>query len=274
LFFIQIFLIFSNMIHKYHTIEIEDPDRILIVTINRPSALNALNSQVFSELHHFFSELAPGYAELKGIIIKGAGGRAFVAGADIAEFTGIQSGTFKKFLQRGNEVMNLIESFHRPVVAAIGGFALGGGCELAMACHLRVASEKARFGLPEINLGILPGYGGTQRLPQLVGKAKALEWMMTGEMITAQEAQTFGLVNQITPPGMELEIAKEWINKIAAKAPLAIARIIAAVNAYYPNLYSGIEKEGDHFNELAATDDFKEGVAAFLEKRKAVFKGK
>ncbi|MDZ4707493.1 MAG: enoyl-CoA hydratase-related protein [Saprospiraceae bacterium] len=262
------------MDQNYQTLLLEDFNNICLLTINRPATLNALNSQVFSELHHFFQVLAPGKPELKGIIIKGAGDKAFVAGADITEFKGISPGQAKEFLKKGNEVMNLIMSFPKIVVAAVGGFALGGGCELAMACHLRIASEKARFGLPEVNLGILPGYGGTQRLPQLVGKAKALEWMMTGDLISAEDALRFGLVNQLTKPGEELTVALEWVNRISTKAPLSIARIIEAVNSYYPNLENGIEREGELFNDLAQTEDFKEGVDAFLEKRKAVFHGR
>ena len=262
------------MEQHYQTLILEDYNNIYVLTINRPASLNALNSQVFSELHHFFQVIAPGKPELKGIIIKGAGEKAFVAGADITEFNSIGPGKAKEFLKKGNEVMHLITSFPKIVIAAIGGFALGGGCELAMACHLRIASEKSRFGLPEVNLGILPGYGGTQRLPQLVGKAKALEWMMTGDLISAEDALRFGLVNQLTKPGEELTVALEWVNRISAKAPLSIARIIAAVNAYYPNLENGIEVEGGHFNDLAQTEDFKEGVRAFLEKRKAEFQGR
>lgn len=262
------------MEHNYQTLLIEQTNDICLLTINRPAALNALNRQVFSELHHFFKTFAPGHSELKGIILKGAGEKAFVAGADITEFKGLGPGQAKEFLSKGNEVMNMIMSFPKIVVAAISGFALGGGCELAMACHIRIASEKARFGLPEVNLGILPGYGGTQRLPQLVGRAKALEWMMTGDMISAADALRFGLVNQIAPHGEELTLAQEWVNRISAKAPLSISRIIAAVNSFYPNLENGIAIEGDHFNDLAQTEDFKEGVGAFLEKRKADFRGK
>lgn len=262
------------MEHHYQTLTLENRQHISILTINRPAALNALNSQVFDELHDFFSSLAPGFSELKGIIIRGAGDKAFVAGADITEFSGIGAGKARDFLKKGNQVMRLIENFPKIVVAAIGGFALGGGCELAMACHLRIASEKAKFGLPEVNLGILPGYGGTQRLPQLVGKTKAMEWMLTGDMISASDALTYGLINQIALPGTEVDTAIEWINKISAKAPLSISRIIAAINSFYPTLESGIEAESDYFNELADTDDFKEGVAAFLQKRKPVFVGK
>ncbi len=262
------------MKHNYQTLLIEQTNDICLLTINRPAALNALNKQVFSELHHFFKTFAPGHPELKGIILKGAGEKAFVAGADITEFKGIDPGHAKEFLKKGNEVMNLIMSFPKIVVASISGFALGGGCELAMACHIRIASEKARFGLPEVNLGILPGYGGTQRLPQLVGRAKALEWMLTGDLISAADALRYGLVNQVTPHGEELTLAQEWVKRISAKAPLSIERIISAVNSFYPDLENGIGIEGDHFNDLAQTEDFKEGVKAFLEKRKADFHGK
>ena len=259
---------------NYSYLQVEITNGILLVRINRPQALNALNTLVFAELGHLISVLAPGIEGLKGIVITGAGDKAFAAGADISEFTGIGPGQAKAFLTPGNRVLRQIETFHRPVIAAVNGFALGGGCELAMACHLRIAGAKARFGLPEASLGILPGYGGTQRLPQLIGKSKAIEMMLTGDIITAEEAFRLGLVNHLTEAGKETEKAIEIIEKISGRGPLSIQRIIAAVNTYYPNLEAGIYEEGNHFRDLADTADFKEGVAAFLEKRKAVFVGK
>ncbi|HNR08743.1 MAG TPA: enoyl-CoA hydratase-related protein [Saprospiraceae bacterium] len=259
---------------NYSYLQVEITNGILIARIDRPKALNALNTQVFAELGNLISVFAPGIQGLKGIVITGSGDRAFAAGADISEFTGIGTGKAKEFLTPGNVVLRQIETFHRPVIAAVNGFALGGGCELAMACHLRIAGEKARFGLPEASLGILPGYGGTQRLPQLIGKSKALEMMLTGDMITAEEAFRLGLVNHLTEAGKETEKAIEIIEKISSRGPLSIQRIIAAVNTYYPHLEAGIDEEGNHFRDLADTADFREGVAAFLGKRKAVFEGK
>lgn len=262
------------MIIEYQNLLFEDRGGIIILTINRPAALNALNSHVFAELLQYFTIDAPAIRGLKGVVIQGSGDRAFVAGADITEFTGLEPGKATLFLKQGNEVMNRIETFSKPVVAVINGFALGGGCELAMACHFRIASERAKFGLPEINLGILPGYGGSQRLPQLIGKARALEMMLTGDMITAQQALQFGLINQIAELGQELEQAINLLTKISSKPPMSVTRIISAVNSYYPSLHEGIHEEGKHFNDLAQTEDFKEGVRAFLEKRKPVFTGK
>ncbi len=258
-------------IGTYKLLKIEEPEiGIMVITIDRPQALNALNLSVFNELKMVLNELAA--LPVRGIILTGSGTKAFVAGADISEFSQIGVGEAKQFLSLGNTVMNQIESFKCPIVAAIQGFALGGGCELAMACHLRIAGEQARFGMPEVNLGILPGYGGTQRLPLLVGKAKAMELMLTGEMITANEALSLGLVNHVVPSGEEIIKAIELLKKIIAKAPLAVQHIITAVNAS-SNLTNGIESEGDHFTTLADTQDFKEGVSAFLSKRKPEFNG-
>ncbi len=259
----------------YKNILLETSDGIARLTINRPQALNAINRQTMEELHHFFTEGFNEISGLKGVVVTGSGEKAFVAGADISEFTSIGAAGGKAMSARGHETYFAIERFHRPVVAAVNGFCLGGGCELAMACHLRVAGEKARFGQPEVNLGLTPGYGGTQRLVQLIGKAKALELLMTADMIGAEEAHRLGLVNHVVPTGEEVAKATELIEKIATKAPLAVAKIIETVNAFYrKGGKKGFNAEVEAFGELAGSDDFREGAAAFLEKRKANFTGK
>lgn len=259
---------------QYQNLHIQVDNGIAVVTISREKALNALNSQTMLELQHFFGTEGPQMEGLKGVVLTGAGEKAFVAGADITEFKDLDAAQGAAFAQRGQDIFFLIERFHRPVIAAVNGFALGGGCELAMACHLRVAGEKARFGQPEVNLGIIPGYGGTQRLVQYIGKGKALELLMTADMIDASEALRLGLVNYVAPPGEEVPKAKELIEKIATKAPLAIARIIGSVNAYFEDGADGFAHEVRAFGACCDTEDFREGAAAFVEKRKAEFKGK
>jgi enoyl-CoA hydratase len=204
----------------YENLIISFESNIATVTISREKALNALNSQTMAELRHFFEEAGPAMEGLKGVIITGAGEKAFVAGADITEFQGLTPMQGKELAQRGQDIFFLIEHFKKPVVAAVNGFALGGGCELAMACHLRVAGEKARFGQPEVNLGLIPGYGGTQRLIQYIGKTKAMELLMTADMIGAEEAHRLGLVNYVVPVGEEVAKAKELIEKLVAKRRL------------------------------------------------------
>jgi len=213
---------------------------IAVVTINREKALNALNTATMLELRRFFAEDALKITGLKGVVITGAGEKAFVAGADITEFKSLNAAEGAAFARQGQGVFFLIEHFSKPVVAAVNGFALGGGCELAMACHLRVAGEKAKFGQPEVNLGIIPGYGGTQRLIQYIGKTKAAELLMTADIIGAIEAHELGLVNYVVPLGEEVSKAKELIEKIAMKAPVAISKIIDSINAYF-------DKETDGF---------------------------
>lgn len=258
----------------YENLRIREEEGILIVTISRETALNALNQQTMSELGHFFGQAALNHPEIKGIILTGAGEKAFVAGADIKEFLALDLASGAAMSKRGQDVFFLIEKFPKPVIAAVNGFALGGGCELAMACHLRIAGEKAKFGQPEVNLGIIPGYGGTQRLIQYVGKSKALELLMTGDMIGAEEAWRLGLVNHVVPTGLEVEKAKEILQKIATKGPIAIQKVIESVNAYFQFDEDGFKKEVEFFGETTGTGDFREGATAFIEKRKAAFRGK
>jgi enoyl-CoA hydratase len=253
---------------------IENNNGIVTVTINRPQALNALNYDTFSELIQFFGHDSKQIEGLKGIIVTGAGEKAFVAGADITEFGSLDAKTGRALAKRGQDCFFLIENYNRPVIAAVNGFALGGGCELAMACHMRIAGEKARFGQPEVNLGLLPGYGGTQRLTQYIGKAKAMELLMTADMIGAEEAVRLGLANYMVPQGEEVAKATEILEKIATKAPFAVKRVIDAVNAFFDPAINGYETELDGFGLCCTTDDFQEGAAAFVEKRKANFKGK
>jgi enoyl-CoA hydratase len=259
---------------SYQNLLVTEDGPFLIVTINREKALNALNQQTMKELADFFGEQLPKQSEVRGVILRGAGDRAFVAGADIKEFTGFKGDDGANMAQRGQDVFFLIERSKVPVIALIQGFALGGGCELAMACHLRIATDKARFGQPEVNLGIIPGYGGTQRLIQYIGKSKATELMMTGDMLGAEDALQLGLVNYVVAPGEEMAKAKELLEKIATKGPIAIAKVIEAVNAYYQYDQDGFAKEVSAFGEVTSSEDFKEGAQAFVEKRPAEFTGK
>jgi enoyl-CoA hydratase len=257
---------------QFETLRTELENGILTVTINRPKALNALNKQVFTDLDTLFSEYAPSITHLVGVILTGAGEKSFVAGADITEFSALDGAGGSRLAKRGQDIFDKIENFERPVIAAVNGFALGGGCELAMACHLRIAGEKARFGQPEVNLGLTPGYAGTQRLVRYIGKAKALELLLTADMIKAPMALDLGLVNYVVPIGEEVEKAKELLQKIGTKAPVAVSKVIKCVNAYYTG--DGAATEVHEFGQCFETEDFKEGVAAFLEKRPANFKGK
>lgn len=259
---------------SYQNLLLTEEGPFITVTINREKALNALNQQTMTELAHFFGEDLPHRENVRGIILHGAGDRAFVAGADIKEFTSLKDDNGANMARRGQAVFFLIERAKVPVVAVIQGFALGGGCELAMACHLRIAGEKARFGQPEVNLGIIPGYGGTQRLIQYIGKSKATELMMTGDMLNAEEAYRLGLVNYVVPQGEEMAKAKELLAKIATKGPKAISKVIQSVNAYFQYDQDGFAKEVDSFGEVTLSEDFKEGAQAFIEKRPANFKGK
>ncbi len=257
----------------YQNLLIQEKDGILLCTINREKALNALNQQTMAELDHLFDKLLPERTDIKGVVITGAGDKAFVAGADIKEFLDLDENKGAEMSRYGQQVFMHIEESTKPVIAAVNGFALGGGCELAMACHLRIAGEKAKFGQPEVNLGIIPGYGGTQRLTQYIGKTKAMELLMTGDMIDAQQAHRLGLVNYVVPAGQEVAKAKELINKIAAKAPVAIAKIVSCVNRFSSEAGDGFAFEVIQFGHTTGTEDFKEGASAFIERRKAEFKG-
>ncbi|MBL3655033.1 enoyl-CoA hydratase/isomerase family protein [Fulvivirga sediminis] len=245
---------------------------ILIITISRPESLNALNTETLDELRTAIQE-AYDNKEIRGIIITGAGEKSFVAGADIKEIAELNELNARKFAENGQEIFSLIEQCEKPVIAAVNGFALGGGCELAMACHIRIASENAKFGQPEVTLGIIPGYGGTQRLTQLVGKGKALELIATGDMISANEAKNIGLVNHVVETQDELmELSKKIMSKIVSKAPLAVGMAINCVNAFYAE-ENGYQTEANSFSNCTKTKDFQEGTMAFIEKRKPEFKG-
>jgi len=257
----------------YQNIITENREGIFIITINRPDKLNALNAQTMSEIQDAMHDLVRN-DEVKAAIITGAGNKAFVAGADISGFQGLNKSTGSKFAEVGQNILFQIENCPKPIVAAVNGFALGGGCEIAMACHFRLASENAKFGQPEVNLGLIPGYGGTQRLIQLVGKGKAFELLMTADMITAQEALQLGLVNYVTAPDDLLPKTIELLKKIMSKSPYAISRVIDCVNKYFHPGNDGFRFEHEEFGACCETQDFVEGTTAFLEKRKANFTGK
>lgn len=257
----------------YNNLLLQKNAGILTITINRESKLNALTIETIKEIKQAIGE-AQSDEEVAGIIITGAGPKAFVAGADISEFANFNVSEGTEMAAHGHAAFNSIEHSKKPVIAAINGFALGGGCELAMACHIRVAAENAKFGQPEVNLGIIPGYAGTQRLTQLVGKGKALELLMTADIIGAAEAKELGLVNHVTTPEELITKCEEILNKIKTKSPLAIAAVIDCVNTHFSKDKPGFDREIDLFGRSFATEDFKEGTTAFVEKRKAIFNGK
>ncbi|TRX55562.1 enoyl-CoA hydratase [Fulvivirga sp. M361] len=257
----------------YNNLKTELLEGILTVTISRPASLNALNIETMSELKAVMEDVYNN-KDIQGAIFIGDGEKAFVAGADITEIADLNELNARKFAENGQEVFSMIEESEKPVIAAVNGFALGGGCELAMSCHIRIASSNAKFGLPEVSLGILPGFGGTQRLTQLVGKGKALELMATGDMITADQAHSIRLVNHVTQTREELLIlANTIMSKITAKAPLAVGMVINCVNAFFSPEENGYQTEANSFSHCTKTEDFKEGTTAFLEKRKPEFKG-
>jgi len=257
----------------YQTLLTSLNDGLFTITINRPDKLNALNKQVMNELEEVMVEVENN-PSIKGVIITGSGAKAFVAGADISEFTGLSHGEGMDMARRGQNIFFSIENCTKPVIAAVNGFALGGGCELAMACHFRIAAENAKFGQPEVNLGLIPGYGGTQRLVQIIGKGRALELLLTGGMIDAATALQFGLVNYVVPLEEVVNKAKSILEVIATKAPFAVGRCITAANAVYQHGRNGYDIEIESFGDCFETEDKKEGTAAFLEKRKANFIGK
>lgn len=257
----------------YQTLLSNLENGIYTITINRPDKLNALNKDVFTDLNAAIDEIESNF-EIRSVIITGSGTKAFVAGADITEFNALSKEEAKALSKRGQDIFLKIENCPKPIVAAVNGFALGGGCELAMACHFRVASENAKFGQPEVNLGLIPGYGGTQRLVQLIGKGKAMELLISAHMIDANEAKELGLVNYVATTETLIEHTKQILSVINSKAPLAIASCIKAANAVFDESKDGYALEIEEFGNCFDTADMKEGTAAFLEKRKAVFTGK
>ncbi len=259
---------------NYENILTEITDGLGLITINRPTKLNALNKATIEELHNAFKTLNED-ASVKVIIVTGSGEKAFVAGADISEFANFSVEEGGKLAAKGQELLfDFVQNLSTPVIAAVNGFALGGGLELAMAAHFRIASDNARMGLPEVSLGVIPGYGGTQRLPQLVGKGRAMEMIMTAGMINAEEAKTYGLVNHVVPQAELLEFCKGIAGKIMKNSSVAIGQAIKAINANYTDGVNGYEAEIKAFGDSFGTEDFKEGTTAFLEKRKADFPGK
>jgi enoyl-CoA hydratase len=261
------------MVATSELIACEIVNGVLVITINRPDKLNALNKQTIEELHETLVE-AENQNDIRAIILTGSGQKAFVAGADIAEFSNYSIEQGKQLSSIGHfKVFNFIENYSKPIIAAVNGFALGGGLELAMACHIRVVSDNAKMGLPEVSLGVIPGYGGTQRLAQLVGKGKAFEMIVTADMINAQEAYKWGLANYVTTQEELMNKCFEITTKISSKSPTAIKTAIKVINAGYNSKLNGFEVEIEEFGKAFGTKDFKEGVSAFLEKRKADFKG-
>ncbi|SHG00606.1 enoyl-CoA hydratase [Flavobacterium segetis] len=259
---------------NYENILISVDNNIAIITINRPSKLNALNVATINELHKAFKTLNKNN-EVQVIILTGSGEKAFVAGADISEFAHFSVKEGAQLAAEGQEkLFDFIENLKTPVIAAVNGFALGGGLELAMACHFRIASDNAKMGLPEVSLGVIPGYGGTQRLPQLVGKGRAMEMIMTAGMITADDAHRSGLVNHLVPQAELLEFCNGIAQKIKKNSPYAISKAIKSVNSNFKEGKNGFKTEIKAFGDCFGTEDFKEGTTAFLEKRKAVFTGK
>jgi enoyl-CoA hydratase len=257
---------FSNLLYSVE-------GAICTITVNRPEKLNALNKETITEIGQAV-DAANRDSAVRGIILTGSGSKAFVAGADISEFANYNLAQGMELSAHGHTVFNKVEQSPKPVIAAVNGFALGGGCELAMACHMRVAAENARFGQPEVKLGLIPGYAGTQRLPQLIGKGRALELLMSADMIDAAEAHRLGLVNHVVAADQLMDTCRGILEKIAAQAPLAIAEIIRTVNAHYDKSQDGFRTEIERFGACFTTEDVREGTDAFLNKRKPDFKGK
>lgn len=257
---------------SFNNILIEKKDKIATIIINRPSKLNALNRDTIQELHDAFNELNNDL-DIKSIILTGSGEKAFVAGADISEFSEFNISQGAELAKKGQGLLfDFIENLSTPVIAAVNGFALGGGLELAMACHFRVASDNAKMGLPEVSLGVIPGYGGTQRLPQLIGKGKAMEMIMSANMISAEEAKNYGLVNYVVSQDDLLPLCEKLANKINRNSASAIASAIKAVNANFDSNTNGYQIEIEQFGTCFGTEDFVEGTTAFLDKRKPNFK--
>jgi enoyl-CoA hydratase len=258
---------------SYENILVASENSVATITINRPSKLNALNKATIAELHQAFKSLESD-KEVRVVILTGSGEKAFVAGADIAEFANFSVEEGAQLAAQGQELLfDFVENLRTPVIAAINGFALGGGLELAMSSHFRIASGNAKMGLPEVSLGVIPGYGGTQRLSQLIGKGRAMEMIMTAGMMDAETAKSYGLVNHVVSQSELLDFANEIAQKIAKNSPLAIGQAIKAINANFKDGINGFETEIKSFGKCFGTEDFKEGTTAFLEKRKPVFKG-
>lgn len=259
---------------NFETLLLEKKGRVAIVTINRPDKLNALNAKAKSELRDLFTSLKTDKT-VDVAIVTGKGEKAFVAGTDIQELTELNNESGKDFSSKGQEVFDLIENLGKPVIAAVNGYALGGGCELALACHIRFASETAKFGQPEVNLGIIPGYGGTQRLARVIGWGRAMELILTGAQIDAQEAHRLGMVNKVVPAGELMALATRVAEVIAGKGQVAVRMALKAVNVTQEaTLSDGLQLESSLFGVCCNSEDFKEGTRAFLEKRQPVFKNK
>jgi enoyl-CoA hydratase len=256
----------------YQTIKTEISEQILTITLQREDKLNALNILLLQEIKQAIVE-AQENPEVRGILLTGSGTKAFAAGADIAEFANFSTPEATKMSRDGHEVLFAIERSKKPVIAAVNGFALGGGCELALSCHIRIASENAKFGQPEVNLGVPPGYGGTQRLAQIIGKGRAMDMLLSTDVIDAKTALSFGLVSEVVPIEELIAATRKKLGKIIQKSPNAIARVIDCVNAFYQDGENGFEKEILEFGLAFSSEDFKEGTNAFLEKRKAEFSG-
>ncbi len=258
----------------YQSILFSVEDSIALITVNRPKMLNALTASTIREIGDAIS-VAMNDEAVKGVLLTGAGEKAFVAGADIKEINELNMYEGRQLSREGQRIFSAIELAPKPVIAVINGFALGGGLELAMACHFRLASENAKFGQPEVNLGLLPGYGGTQRLPRLIGRGRAMELLLTGDMIDARRAYEIGLVNKVLPAGQLMDEARKMLHKINARGPLAVQYCIEAVHhGLNSSLETGLEIEANYFGMAFASDDMREGTTAFIEKRKAHFKGK
>jgi len=259
---------------NFETLEVTSKERIAFVVINRPDKLNSLNAHCKEELRQLFASLR-GSKEVDVVIVTGAGGKAFVSGTDIGEMASLDAQTGKEFAEGGQSIFDLIQHLGKPVIAAVNGYALGGGCELALACHIRICSENAKFGQPEVNLGIIPGYGGTQRLPRVVGVARAVEMILTGDHIDAQEALRIGLVTRVTSRSELMPTAEAIARKIIAKGQPAVRMALKAMNAALEvPLSEGLKVEAALFGECCNTFDSKEGINAFLQKRKPDFQGK
>lgn len=270
----EYYAIFDDLIQHamMENLKIEHNEGVLTIAISRPEALNALNLKTLSELITVLQQTYQ-QKDYRGIILTGDGEKAFVAGADIKELSALSREQAHAFSQNGQRLFKLIEDCPKPIIAAVNGYALGGGCELAMACHIRIASDDAKFGQPEVNLGIIPGYGGTQRLSQLVGRGKALELMMTGDMISADEAHAIGLVNHVVRKDDLMNVAGKMMARILSKGPFAVSQVIKSVNAGFGFERSGYEAEAENFATCTTTRDFREGTDAFIGKRQPRFTG-